>query len=336
MARIFREREKHQRTWILRYHSVSGPKDQNFRYLTPSIAVSPEVFESHIAFLSSRYAIISLDDVTAWIKGGITLQRPSVVITFDDGYRDNYLCAYPILKKYGVSATFYVVTDAIGNAQPLWTSELRDLVYRTRQTNLVLSSIGWERIDLSDERARKESIQAIGRLMRRAPKHKREEIVREMREKLSAKSDGFLDQVMMTWDELRAMKRSGMCIGSHTVSHPLLTEIPEEEAMKEIGASKAKIEEELGSPVVHFSYPNPGESAHVNEVVKTLVCQAGYSTARTSLKGSVDRDSNLLALQGVSTDNRCKHPAFLSWMLNGRVESFRKPSITSKKDQYTA
>jgi peptidoglycan/xylan/chitin deacetylase (PgdA/CDA1 family) len=336
MGRGFKEGKNGQILWILRYHSVSDYKDQNFRYLTPSIAVSPVVFERHMAFLSRNYRVVSLDDVVAWISGTTSFPRRAVAITFDDGYRDNYRYAYPILKKYGATATFYVATDAIGNAQPLWTSELRDIVYRANQRHVTLNSIGSQRIDLSDERAKKQSIQTIGRIMRCAAKERRGEIVREMREKLSAETDGFLHQVMMRWDELREMKQGGMCIGSHTMSHPLLTEIPEEEARIEIAGSKAKIEEELGAPVGHFAYPNPGESAHVNETVKTLVCQAGYLTARTSFKGSVSQHGDLFALNGVSTDNRCNHPAFLAWMLNGHVEILRRFSNPKKLAQRPA
>jgi len=324
MRRTFMECKTRQTLWILRYHSVSDYRDQNFRYLTPSIAVSPAVFESHIAFLSRNYRIISLDDVVAWISGAISLPRPAVAITFDDGYRDNYRHAYPILKKYGATATFYVATDAIGNADPLWTSELRDLVYRARQRHVTLYSINSQRIDLSNEAAKKQTIQTIGRIMRCADKKTRGVIVREMRDKLIGEKNGFLDEVMMSWDELREMKRGGMSIGSHTMSHPLLPAISQQEAAIEIAGSKAKIEEELDAPVVHLSYPNPGEGVHVNEAVKTLVRHAGYLTARTSSKGSVRKDSDLLALKGISTDNSCSHPALLAWMLNGRVESLRR------------
>jgi len=324
MRRTFMECKTRQTLWILRYHSVSDYRDQNFRYLTPSIAVSPAVFESHIAFLSRNYRIISLDDVVAWISGAISLPRPAVAITFDDGYRDNYRHAYPILKKYGATATFYVATDAIGNADPLWTSELRDLVYRARQRHVTLYSINSQRIDLSNEAAKKQTIQTIGRIMRCADKNTRGVIVREMRDKLIGEKNGFLHEVMMSWDELREMKRGGMCIGSHTMSHPLLPAISQQEAAIEIAGSKAKIEEELDALAVHFSYPNPGEAVHVNEAVKTLVRHAGYLTARTSTKGSVRKDSDLLALKGISTDNSCSHPALLAWMLNGRVESLRR------------
>jgi peptidoglycan/xylan/chitin deacetylase (PgdA/CDA1 family) len=331
MRRTFMGSKTGQTLWILRYHSVSDHGDQNSRYLTPSIAVSPAVFESHIAFLSTNYQIISLDDVVAWISGAISLPRPAVTITFDDGYRDNYRHAYPILKKYGLTATFYVVTDAIGNAYPLWTSELRDLVYRARQRHVTLSSIGSQRIDLSDEAAKTQTIQTIGRIMRCADKKTRGLIVREMRDKLISEKNRFLDEVMMSWDELREMKREGMCIGSHTMSHPLLPAISQQEAAIEIAGSKAKIEEELDAPAVHFSYPNPGEGVHVNEAVKNLVCHAGYLTARTSSKGSVRKDSDLFALKGISTDNSCSHPALLAWMLNERVESLRR-SFTKFKE----
>lgn len=325
------EGEKHQRVWILRYHSISDSRDQNFRYVTPSIAVSPTVFEKHIVFLSSHYTILALDDVAAWINGAISLRRQSIVITFDDGYGDNYRYAYPILKKYGATATFYVATDAIGNAYPLWTSELRDIVYRARQRHVTLDSIGSPRIDLSDEAAKKQTIQTIARIMRCSDKKARGEIVREMREKLTGEKNGFLHDVMMNWDELREMKQGGMCIGSHTMSHPLLTEISQEEAATEIADSKAKIEEELDAPVVHLSYPNPGEGVHVNEAVKTLVRHAGYLTARTSSKGSVRKDSDLFALKGISTDNSCSHPALLAWMLNRRLESLRRSFTKFKK-----
>ena len=324
MGRTFIEGNKHQTVWILRYHSVSDSRDQNFRYVTPSIAVSPRVFESHTAFLSSHNTIISLDDVAAWINGAISLPRQSVVITFDDGYQDNYRHAYPILKKYGATATFYVVTDAIGNAQPLWTSELRDIVYRASQRHVTLNSIGSERIDLTDEAAKKQTIQTIGRIMRCTDKKTRGVIIREMRDKLIGEKNGFLDEVMMSWDELREMKRGGMCIGSHTMSHPLLSAISQQEAAIEIAGSKTKIEEELDAPAVHLSYPNPGEGVHVNEAVKNLVRHAGYLTARTSSKGSVRKDSDLFALKGISIDNSCSHPALLAWMLNGGVESFRR------------
>jgi peptidoglycan/xylan/chitin deacetylase (PgdA/CDA1 family) len=331
MGRTFMEGKKHQTVWILRYHSISDYKDQNFRYLAPSIAVSSAVFERHICYLARNYRIISLDDVVAWIAGTISLPRQAVAITFDDGYRDNYRYAYPILKKYRAIATFYVATDAIGNAQPLWTCALRDLVYRASQRHVALYSVGPHRIDLSDEAAKERSIRAIGRIMRCADKKTRGEIFREMREKLTGGTNGFLHEVMMNWDELREMKRGGMCIGSHTMSHPLLPEISEEAAAIEIVGSKAKIEEELDARVVHFSYPNPGESVHVNQAVKTLVRHAGYLSGRTSSKGSVHQDSDPFALKGISTDNRCNHPALLAWMLNGGVESLRR-SFTKLKE----
>jgi len=308
--------KKRPRLWILSYHSVSDHRDQNFRYVAPNIAVSPRVFESHIAFLSRNYRIISLDDVVAWINGATSLPRQAVVITFDDGYRDNFLYAYPILKKYGVTGTFYVVTDAIGNAHPLWTCEVRDLVHQAREGHITLSCVGSQRLDLSDEEAKKQTIQTVSRIMRCSNKKARRVLLQEMREKLARKEESPRHDVMMNWDELREMKQGGMCIGSHSMSHPLLPEIPQEDAAIEIAGSKAKIEEELGAPVAHLAYPNPGGSVHVNEKVKALVRHAGYLTARKVFKGSVSQDSDLFELNGRNIGNGCNHPALLAWILS--------------------
>lgn len=305
-----------QQVWILDYHSVSDASGQNFQYVAPNLAVAPGVFERHVAFLSKRYQIISLDDVVNWISGTAEIQGPAVVITFDDGYRDNYLYAYPVLKKWAATATFYVVTEAIGEVHPLWTCEIRDLVYRSRENCITLSCAGAELVDLSNATAKVQTIQTIGRLLRRADKKAREEILREMRQKLVGNQESRRPPVMMNWDELREMKRGGMCIGSHTVSHPLLTGIAHKDAAVEISASKAKIEEELGAPVTHFAYPNPGGSVHVNEEVKRLVRNAGYFSARKVFKSNVSRDSDPFELNGINVGRSCNHPALLSWILN--------------------
>jgi peptidoglycan/xylan/chitin deacetylase (PgdA/CDA1 family) len=140
-------------------------------------------------------------------------------------------------------------------------------------------------------------------------------MLEEMRQKLAGKREGLGDRVMMSWDELREMKRGGMLIGSHTVSHPLLPGISVKEAAREIAESKSKIEEELDDSVFHFAYPNPGGSVHVNEEVKALVRHAGYQTARRVFKAGVDHQSDLFELNGINVGRSSNHPALLAWLL---------------------
>jgi peptidoglycan/xylan/chitin deacetylase (PgdA/CDA1 family) len=302
---------------ILAYHSVSDYERDSFRYVGRGVVVSPTLFERHVAFLSQRYHIASMDEVAAWVGGRREFSRPAVAITFDDGYHDNYLSAYPILKRYRATASFNVVTDTIGNASPLWTAELRDVAHRARAMGVIHSRIGSVPIDLSDEATTKQSLQALTHALRSLDKQARAEMLREIRQTLVGRRESATRDVMMSWDEVRDMKRGGMAIGSHSMSHPALPEISLAEAAREIAGSKARLEEELDAPVAHFVYPNPGKGVHWNEAVKALVRDAGYLTARTSTKGSVGRSDDPLALNGINVNDQCRHPGLLAWMLSG-------------------
>jgi peptidoglycan/xylan/chitin deacetylase (PgdA/CDA1 family) len=317
------------RLLILAYHSVSDYRNESFRYVDPGVVVSPAGFERQVAFLSQHYAIVSMDEVTDWVRGRRQFSRPAVAITFDDGYRDNYLHAYPILKKYRGTASFNVVTDAIGATAPLWTAELRAVVYRARQQGVTRSRIGSTAIDLSGDAVTTQSLRMLTRSLRSLDKQARREMLREITRTLigpsgEATGDVLTGDVMMSWDELREMARGGMTIGSHSASHPALPEIPVAEVAREIADSKAKLEEELQTPAAHFVYPNPGKGIHVNEVVKALVRDAGYLTARTSVKGSVARGGDLFELNGININDHCSDPALLAWLLSERVERVKR------------
>jgi len=309
--------------WILTYHSVSDDGTAA-TYAGPGIVVPPVVFERHVRFLARTCRIVSLDALAAWLAGDLPLAGPAVAITFDDGYRDNYAHAYPILRRYGATATFYVVTEAIGDAEPLWTAELRGLLLRARARGVPVPRIGDHPVDVGDPAALRRTIRGMGRILRAVDRATRRGLLAELRARLGP-PDGP-PAVMMTWDELREMHRGGMTIGSHTMSHPALTEIPPAEAAREIAGSRARLEAELDAPVTHFAYPNPGACVHVDEAVKALVREAGYSTARTSSKGPVTPGADLLALPTLGVSNRHDHPAHLAWMLSARAGPVRRPA----------
>src|SRR5262245_16402465 len=118
-----------RRAAIVRFHSVSRPADGTGRWIAPNICVSPEVFDRQIAFLARRYRVISMDDLLEALLSGQPLPTNAAIVTFDDGYRDNYDVAFPILRRHGVPAIFYVTTGALEGGEPLWPSEIRHLVH---------------------------------------------------------------------------------------------------------------------------------------------------------------------------------------------------------------
>src|SRR4029453_18503244 len=119
-------RASHRRALVLRYHAIGAPEEVA-RYASPGISVTPERFERQVAFLARRFDLVDLDAALARARrgGGRGGRRPPVVITFDDGYRDNAVHAVPILARHGVPATFYVVAGSVWPEAPLWPVRLR-------------------------------------------------------------------------------------------------------------------------------------------------------------------------------------------------------------------
>ena len=127
---------------ILQYHSIhpAGQK-RYFSYVNPSLSVCMDVFDRQLAFMNRHFEVVTLDKLLAYVKGDCRISGQPVAITFDDGYQDNYLYAFPQLLKYGFPATFYLTTDCIGAKRPLWTTELRYIFLRSPKSFLSLTSL---------------------------------------------------------------------------------------------------------------------------------------------------------------------------------------------------
>ena len=156
LLRALRRIEDRTRAIVLRYHSVSEPSERNEAYRGAGIAVSPELFERQMRYLSDSYQVVPLDRLVERSGAGAPFPARAVAITFDDGYRDNYTNALPVLDSLGLAATVYVTTDAIGDGWRFWVSRLRFVLLRTRESRIELPELG--SVDLSDPSAREASI----------------------------------------------------------------------------------------------------------------------------------------------------------------------------------
>ncbi len=280
-------------TVILRYHSVAPP-GQAF-YVSPNICLDPSTFEAHVRLLTSRYDVIGLDEAMRRLEHARPKgSRPGVVVTFDDGYRDNHDYALPILRKYGAPATVYVVAGTVSPAPAVWTVRLMQL-FAGDLTPSGGCPVPVE-VDLSGPEETRMSIRRLTQWLRGLSAGEREESLSELSAWLG-RTDASGSGVMMSADELRAMLKAGVTIGAHTCTHPLLTAVPPDEAEREISESRRILERIVGAPVVHFSYPNPGAGLHENPAVRAMVRKAGYRTATTSQSGLVREGSDPFALR---------------------------------------
>ncbi len=225
----------------------------NTRILTYHKA-NPKYFEAQIAYLAKNYKTVALRDI-------FTEQGNAVVVTFDDGYVNNLQHAYPILKKYNVPATIFVGYNFIENNEFAW----------------------WDRLEHT---GKKYDINKLKRLDQDAMEKEVFNITGLKKESKKPKEDDF-----MSWRDINKIS-DVFEIGSHTISHPILTNIKIEEAKREIFFSRKKISDKIGRNVISFAYPN----GSCNTQLAQLVRQAGYKFAVHMQNGNNNPDSNRFML----------------------------------------
>jgi len=282
---------------VLRYHSVAEHAESPLAYIDPGLSVPLEAFDRQMAFLRERYQPVSLEDVVEAVVDGRPLPPLAVAVTFDDGYRDNYLYAFPVLRKYGIPGAFYITAGCVNMGEPLWTSRLRYYFMATGKPSLALDQPQRKALSLDSPAARNASFAYTIATIKSAGKQRGGEIFRDVQAKLGVTDLGPLRDTMMTWGEIEEMARGGMTIGAHTLTHPNLPGLPPEEAEAEIAGSKTLIEEKVKAPVLHFAYPNGRGVSHFNEPVRDMVRKAGFLSSVTSINGPVCRDDDPFTLK---------------------------------------
>ena len=290
---------------ILRYHAICGP--EGYAYADPYICVTPKNFERHVAYLTSAYNVIRLEDAVRELAAKRALPPNAVAITFDDGYADN-LAAAQILAKYGASATFYITAGCLADGEPFWPVELRYLVARLPETRLTLDA-GPARveIDTTSEEGRRKAVKQLTRACKGHPIPVREELRAALR---AAAGPGGMPRVMLTWDEVREMAALGMTIGSHTMTHPNLPNAGLQDARSELVASKARLEEETDARVTMFSYPNGGADRYCTPELKRVVEDVGFAAATTSRNAFATPASDLYALERIEVEEELSDLVF--------------------------
>ena len=235
--------------------------------------------------MQSLYAVCTLPEAHAYLQGERSpVDRPSLVLTIDDGYADNFELLVPALASLGIPATFFVTTSFIDEGRPPWPVEIAAIL-RSAATK----ELNWpERCPIGSDREKKQAAARIKRLWRPLPATERNQKLDELRLHVGAKR--VVTPRPMTWEQIRAMKNAGHTIASHTHWHGILTDLPDEEVRLELSSSKARLEKELNSPCEFFAYPNGDADARTVQ----LVAACGYVGAFTQVPGISQRGENAL------------------------------------------
>lgn len=277
----------HPRIVILGYHSIQERPELYANSIGYGITHSASVFESQMKLVASKYIPVSLEEVRYILQGKKQLRKNAVAVTFDDGYRDNCDIADPILRLYGIPATFYICTSWIGTTEAPWFCRLRH-AFMTTKCEEWSDSVQGHRYKLCDAKNRSAVLQAAIGMASSMTGDTRQATIRTIERDLDVTPLGAPGDLMMTWDHARKLRRLGHTVGSHTMTHPNVAHLIDEQIMlTEIGESKRRIEQELQEAILDFSYPHPALNPQWTPKTLEVTKQAGYQTAVTTTPGAV-------------------------------------------------
>jgi peptidoglycan/xylan/chitin deacetylase (PgdA/CDA1 family) len=290
---------------ILMYHSVRDEPERYANSIGAGIIHATHVFERQMEIVSRRFNPVTVDDVRRFLEEGKALPRRAVAVTFDDGFADNSEIAAPILSRFGIPAAFYLTVGLIGTNDPPWYCRLRHAFATTEKNEWVFSVSEKPAHEmprsLTTPQDRDAALLAAFDLCSSLAGADLEKAVQSIERGLDVAPLSDEHGFMMNWDRARALQRAGHIVGCHTLTHPNVAHVPQAVARKEVVESKGKLDEELGFPVLHFSYPHPGLNPNWNAGTVEMTREAGYQTAVTTTPGPVRTGDHPLSLTRIYT-----------------------------------
>lgn len=278
---------------VLTYHRFSSDGSDG--------STAARAFSRQLDYMTSRYRIVPLALLVNYISRGERLPAGIASITIDDGYRDAYEIAFPILKHYRVPATLFVVTDFVDQKKWLWTDKLRFLESQAspESLNQAASTCGLKQVLPGSSTAG--AAEQINSALKQVSDELKEDLILQIASRLGiVMPDLPPDRYRpMTWAQACEMDAAGVRIESHTATHPILTRVSEKQLHRELVDSRTKLKTFLGGDRELFCYPNGDFDHRTVQAVR----DAGYKCAVTVKPGLNGIGSDRFRLRRVHSDN---------------------------------
>ncbi len=283
LTRALASLPQRRRLIVLTYHRIG---DAAHAIYDPEMySATPEDFDAQVAFLKQRIGVISLDEALAWLDRPSLRSGSAVLITFDDGYADNYRLAYPALRNHGVSATFFLTTSFVGESRLPWWDRIADYVRRTREPRLHLEYPTALDFDLERE-PRPIVLRRLLQIYKSAAMTDPERFIDEIAQACRIEPT-IPERIFLDWKEAAEMVAGGMSIGSHTHSHELLAKLTLEEQLHELTKSRQILEAALPIAADVLAYPVGSRHAFSPTTIEAAE-RSGYRAA-FSYYGGINR-----------------------------------------------
>ncbi len=257
---------------ILTYHRVAEPDDDHHPGL---ISASPAAFAEQVETLARRFSFVSLDAVLNRAEGGPAIPARSIMLTFDDAYRDFAEAAWPVLVRLGIPATLFVPTAFPDTDRPFWWDRLYAALIRTTRTEPLETAAG--SLPMADRSDRVAAFRSLRNELKTLP---HVAAMAEVDRLVGILGDPGIGSSVLGWSELRSLAVDGVTLAAHSRVHPLLERIEPEALDAEIAGSVDDLRRAVGASPAAFAYPSGSHSDTVVARVRALGIRAAFTTVR--------------------------------------------------------
>lgn len=264
----------HSYPLVFMYHRFSGVDDNN-----PNLcSIDGRLFGQHLDEILKYYQIETLEYCLEYYSEKGFWPKKTAVITVDDGHRDFYYYAYPELKKRNIKATFFVTVKFVEKSIWLWPDKVNYTIYNSNICNISFQEIDNGRsFDLTDSYMKNDFLLKFTEFCKKISDENKCKAIAELEEKLElhVPDSPTIEYDSVSWCELKELSEYGIEIGSHTMTHPILSRISKEKLSYEITESKNILEDKLSVPIKSFCYPNSLPQDISDDVVE-ITKASGY------------------------------------------------------------
>lgn len=258
---------------VLMYHSVADRDSRE--WVDPRWTMSAADFEGQLDFLSRERRVISLEQLISDIQERRPIPAGTVVLTFDDGYRDNLTVVAPLLRRYKLPASFFIPTSYMDEGNNMWVDKVYNAFRLRTRHSLQLALLGEEAITLGSQAQARATFHRLNDLLIYIPHPEREQVVEEIIAQLQPSQ--LTPRLVMNWEELRRLRRDfpEITIGAHTSGHDPLDHTERQTIVSEVDQSLCDLKREADISAKLFSFPYSRSS----DVSRAYLAEAGLDGA---------------------------------------------------------
>ncbi len=272
---------------ILAYHRVM-PVDlpDTYPFDLDLISATPGEFAWQMEYLARHCQPVSLAQIVAHMDAGEPLPEGAVAVTFDDGFVDTHLHAFPVLKRLQIPATVFVTTDYIESGEPFWFELAAYLMMHIEPGAIRVEESRQSFPFGPTNTERRASIRRIHQILKVLPNGRRAAMIHDWSSRFSEGLDALISELSrpLNWRQIREMAEQGIEFGSHTLSHPNLTRLADTDLARELTESRRILEQRIERKVEALGYPI-GTAEAYDERVMQAAAKSGYRLAVTYVPG---------------------------------------------------